>query len=297
MSDEAFQKNYNIKKQPKIQYIRHIIQLIVLFALNAKIFGAAKTYIIVPYLWPTQAPYSAVIGAYDGLEYTLAQGVFPLLTLGVIYISALTVGRLFCAWACPFGMIQDFLAYLPFKKKRVSKDLYELVKDLKYVLLGFSLLVSLLVGFYRIPDSPFLPAGVFSDSFFSVLSPSSTIFAYVPWMFLWKANALANAGIFGWIKVAALIAVLMPSLYIPRFFCRFLCPLGALMGTVSRFKILKLRRSNKNENIDNFLNEVCPMGVTAGNSEFIIDHNCTHCGRCTVDSKSTITQEISFLAH
>lgn len=62
--------------------------------------------IIVPYLHVTQAPFSTVHGAYESLEYTIARGLFPLLVLGVIYLTAVTVGRLFCGWACPFGLVQ-----------------------------------------------------------------------------------------------------------------------------------------------------------------------------------------------
>jgi hypothetical protein len=60
----------------------------------------------VPYLHVTQSPWSTVHGAYESLEYTIARGIFPLLVLGVIYLTAVTVGRLFCGWACPFGLVQ-----------------------------------------------------------------------------------------------------------------------------------------------------------------------------------------------
>lgn len=62
--------------------------------------------LIVPYLHSTQSPFSVVHGAYDAMEYTLAKGLPPILVLGIIYLTAITVGRLFCGWACPLGMVQ-----------------------------------------------------------------------------------------------------------------------------------------------------------------------------------------------
>jgi len=58
----------------------------------------------------------------------------------------------------------------------------------------------------------------FSDSPFSVISPSGTLFGYIPWMFLWNTNVLATGGLIAWIKLSVLIGVLIPSVYIPRFF-------------------------------------------------------------------------------
>ena len=73
--------------------------------------------IVVPYLHVTESPFSTVNGAYESLEYTIARGVFPLLVLGTIYLTAITVGRVFCGWACPFGLVQvrlpvGFLAFI-----------------------------------------------------------------------------------------------------------------------------------------------------------------------------------------
>ncbi len=72
--------------------------------------------IIVPYVYPAQAPYATVAGAFESLEFTIARGVFPLLVLGVILLTGVTVGRVFCGWACPVGLLQDLLIYVPVKK-------------------------------------------------------------------------------------------------------------------------------------------------------------------------------------
>ena len=69
-----------------------------------------------------------------------------------------------------------------------------------------------------------------SDGPFSTFSPSGTLFAYVPWLMIWKSNVFANAGIYAWLKLFSLVAFIVKykkqSFYsnpnLNFFFCRFL---------------------------------------------------------------------------
>eukprot|EP01092_Planopodium_desertum_P016139 TRINITY_DN888_c0_g1_i2.p1 TRINITY_DN888_c0_g1~~TRINITY_DN888_c0_g1_i2.p1 ORF type:complete len:246 (-),score=28.31 TRINITY_DN888_c0_g1_i2:42-779(-) len=214
----------------------------------------------------------------------------------------LLLEKFFCGWACPFGLVQDFLSYLPFKKERVSSETHKSMKDIKWAIIGFSVLVCVLVGFRRLTSPKENPVGVFSDSPFSVLSPSGTLFAYIPWMLLWNQNVLATAGLFGWIKFALLVGSLVPSLYIPRFFCRYVCPMGGLLDPLSSYKVLRIKFKETKDRayLNEKLNEVCPMGVqvtdnevgTAG-SNTIESAACIHCGKCVTQYPRIFNQEAS----
>jgi len=265
--------------------------------LNGKLFGLQSTNLIVPYLHTTEAPFSTAHGAYESLEYTIAQGLFPIIVLGIIYLTAVTVGRILCGWACPLGMVQDFLSYMPFKKQRISPNIASQLRDVKWAVVSFSLLTSILVGYGRIKGTiTENSVGAFTDSPFSVISPSGTLFAYIPWMVLWQNNVLATAGLVGWFKFAVFFAVMVPSLYIPRFFCRYICPMGALLEPISQFKLLRIHRSSKlsKEDYNKVLNDVCPMGVTfqSEESEFIDHPSCVHCGKCVTESPIHLNQTL-----
>jgi len=263
------------------QIARHIVQLLAFLFANGKIFGLGSTVLIVPYLHSTQSPFSTVFAAYDSLEFSFARGLFPLLVIGIILLTATSVGRLFCGWACPVGMIQDFLSYLPMKKQKLHQSTLSSIKDLKWVVLGFTLLTTIVVGIRSVGEIE--ETGSVADSPFSILSPSSTLFSFIPWMFLWKENVMSTVGIMGWLKMAFLVLTLAPSLYVPRFFCRFVCPLGALLEPFSKYKLLRIVRTGKatKEQINGLLGEVCPMGVTVQDESPIIDHpNCINCGKC-----------------
>jgi len=292
-----FERSYNLRNLGTVQYLRHATQLLATVFANGKLIGLTSTGVIVPYLHVTQAPFSTVHGAYESLEYTIARGVFPLLVLGVIYLTAVTVGRLFCGWACPFGLVQDLMSYLPFKKERVSSATASQLKDLKWAVLGFSLVSVLLVAWRRSSSAiagQEDPMGPFSDSPFSVVSPAGTLFAYLPWMVMWNSNVLATAGIIAWVKLAFFVGIMVPSLYIPRFFCRYFCPMGTLLEPLSSYKLLRIARFSKvNQDVNKILGDVCPMGVQLDKEEYVSDHpGCIHCGKCVVESPTIFGQTL-----
>jgi len=309
MSTKNFEKSYKLGQLEPLQVVRHVVQLITFVFLNAKLFGIAATAIIVPYLHASQAPFSVATGAYDSLEYTVTHCTFPLITLGVIYLAALVVGKAFCGWACPFGMVQDFLSYLPFAKRRtLSSNAIAQLKDIKWVVVGFSVFCSLLVcwrraatGFslanvgrvgYEVED----PIGVFSDAPFAVINPSGTLFAYIPWMAIWKGSVVSSAGFAGYAKLLVFVAVIVPSLYIPRFFCRYLCPMAAIMEPVFRFRFLKIHYNASKagrEEANNVLANVCPMGVQIekdSTDTYIDNVQCIHCGKCVTEEPTVFSQ-------
>eukprot|EP01098_Paradermamoeba_levis_P016562 TRINITY_DN89_c0_g1_i1.p1 TRINITY_DN89_c0_g1~~TRINITY_DN89_c0_g1_i1.p1 ORF type:complete len:302 (+),score=92.87 TRINITY_DN89_c0_g1_i1:153-1058(+) len=291
------QTSFSFSGLDQLQTYRHAVQLVTFIFLNAKLFGLASTGFIVPYLHPTQAPWSTVSGAWDSLEYTIARSFFPLVVVGVILLTGITVGRLYCGWACPFGMVQDLLSYLPFKKQKISQATLSQVKDIKWAVVGFSVLTSILVGFRRVSQPDQDPVGVFSDSPFSVWSPSGTLFAYIPWMMLWNINVLAKAGVIAWLKLFVLVAALSPSVFIPRFFCRFVCPLGAVLEPLSPYKFLRIQKSAQvtKDDANKILTDICPMGVQLETeTDYISDHpGCVHCGKCVTEAPRKISQTLS----
>ncbi len=159
----------------------------------------------------------------------------------------------------------------------------------------FSLLLASLVGWRQGTDGEQV-LGVFSAAPFEVLSPSGTLFAYLPWMVLWKSNVLISAGLWGWLKLVLLVGVIVPSVYIPRFFCRYICPMGAALEPFAPFKILRINRSSaftKEEN-NKVLDSVCPTGVrvTSDSEPFLSDPNCIHCGACVAQAPDMFEQGI-----
>jgi len=161
---------------------------------------------------------------YKGLLWTLA-----------IIIPTLFLGRFFCSWICPLGILNQFTSWLfnrrrPFEEYEINK--YRSVYRLKYYLLG-ALLVLAVFGSLQIGLLD--PIALMERSFTASVLPA--------------ANH-AGAGIYidqpvfhgGALIAGILTAIVLANRFMTRFFCRVLCPLGALLGLLSRRAPLRIQR-------------------------------------------------------
>jgi len=147
----------------------------------------------------------------------------------VTVILTLFVGRFFCGFVCPLGTINQFTGWLSGRGRdpdgRVEANRYRRSQALKYYLLFFLLALAALgsvqIGLidplpllYRSVNLALLPL---ADPGLGVLSDEPRLYASV------------------WLIGTVLLVVVGLSLVYPRFFCRFVCPVGALFGLLSRF--------------------------------------------------------------
>ncbi len=169
------------------------------------------------------------IASLMSLKLWLATGRLPdlhpagaILLVAFLLISFL-LRKSFCSWLCPIGTISEWLwrsGQRIFRRSiRLPRWADVALRSLKYVLLGLFLYA---VASMSVPAiRAFLegPYGVIADvkmlNFFRFLSVTSAV-------------------------VLGVLAAL--SVLIQNFWCRYLCPYGALMGLVARFSPARIRR-------------------------------------------------------
>ena len=124
-------------------------------------------------------------------------------------ILALTLlrGRIYFLRICPFGALSSIISKAPVPKLRPSRRVLRWLGLLRWILLAATLIAFALTG-------------------------SAAVFAYEPFapffrMPLWVARG-------AWAAVALAAAALVASAFVPRLWCRFLCPLGAALEVVAR---------------------------------------------------------------
>lgn len=236
-------------KISSIQIVRAVIQLI--------------AFITVPALFIT------IFSSIGGIITSIAGGSFVLLDnlgrlvliLGVFLIT-LVWGRFFCGFICSFGAMQDLLnsigKLIPFKVK-VPEKADKWLKLLKYAVLAF---VAVGVwGFSVTGDTVWSPWTVFG--IYSSLSGWSSL-KY----FLTLGGAL-------------LLLIIIGSLFIERFFCRYLCPLGALFSLVSRFRIYSLNRKPEKCGNCKLCTSKCSMAIPLYKYDEVRSGECINCMKCT----------------
>ena len=132
----------------------------------------------------------------------------------IVLVSLLLWGRgTFCGWLCPFGALQEFtgklarLCSLP--QLTLSRAMDARLKRLKYVALALILASAL--------------TGLAVDALVE-LEPFKT--------------AITLNFVRAWPYAAYALALLAASAVVHKFFCRYLCPLGASLALLGRFRLL-----------------------------------------------------------
>ncbi len=186
--------------------------------------------------------------------------------VGLLLLFALLLGRVVCGFLCPFGLLQELLHRLPTKKVQKS-PLTRKLSRVKYgILLVFVLAIPAWFSLRRLP----LPA------FCKYICPAGTLEGAVL-LLLHPANGALRAmagGLFRW-KLLLLALILAACVFVFRAFCRFLCPLGAFYGLLSRLALLGVRVDAARCTDCGACVRVCPTDIRR-----VGDSECVHCGAC-----------------
>jgi len=182
-----------------------------------------------------------------------------------ILIPTFFLGRVFCGWICPLGSLNHFFANLRSEKKcglqLLESNRYKKWQTLKYYVLIPLLVASVLGGavltlmdpislLFRSLTVSVLPAinvalsatlGVLYRSGIPVLGfvADALRFLLQTSLLSFRQPHFRQALFIGLIFVT----ILALNLRVTRFWCRALCPLGALLGVVSRWSILGIEKS------------------------------------------------------
>jgi len=203
-------------------------------------------------------------GVATGLSSWLLYGS---LALGlIILLGTVFFGRFFCGWICPLGTVnQMFSSFKSERKGRLGKNLIEANKYHRYqawkyyiliILIAMGILGSVQTGLFdpitilgRLFGLVLIPAlnialngiaGWLSESSVGIVSLlGKGIYAAASETLIYFKQPYFQ-GIF-WLTIIFL-AILFANRIFTRFWCRGICPLGALLGILSRYSIFGLRK-------------------------------------------------------
>lgn len=205
-------------------------------------------------------------------------GLFILLA---IIIVSLTFGKAFCSWLCPFGFLSELIGDASEKmfnrKLRLPKFLDFPLRSLKYLLLGF-----FVYSIFFLMTAPALKS--FLNSQYNLVSDVKMYYFF------------ADISRFALIVITVLFVL---SIFIRNFWCRYLCPYGALLGIASLLSPNKIKR-NPISCIDcGLCTKACPSSIKVDKVITVISDECSTCLSCvdacpvadTLDVKSLITKK------
>ena len=250
---------------------RRIIQLYAALLTNANLKGffTGKIYtgdtkkVCAPGLNCYSCPGAVLACPLGALQDSLAQSgkTVPSYILGILLLYGLLLGRLICGFLCPFGLIQELLYKIRTPKLRKSR-FTRVLSFFKYVLLVIVIAI------------PVIYSGI--PSFCKYVCPAGTVEGAVSLLANIKNSDLYGmlGYLFTW-KFCLLVIFVVGSTFIYRFFCRFICPLGAIYSLFNRFSLLGVKL-DKNKCIDcGLCIQGCKMDI-----KHVGDHECIFCGEC-----------------
>lgn len=208
---------------------------------------------------------SCPLGALQD-SLSLANKKIPYYIIGILLLYGLCLGRTICGFLCPVGLIQDLLYKIKsFKidKNRVTRAL----SYTKYIILAiFVIILPIMYGVQNVAVPAFCkyicPAGTLEGGIGLLSNPNNTdMFEMLGPLFTWKLSLF--------------ILFIVFSILCYRFFCRFICPLGAIYSFFNQISFLGIKLNNEKCINCGKCVTICKMDIkTVG------DRECIHCGDC-----------------
>jgi polyferredoxin len=224
--------------------------------------------VCVPFLNCYSCPTALFACPIGTLQHYMSIHMIPYYLLGFLSVIGMTIGRMACGWACPFGYIQDLMF-------KISQKHYSMPYYLKYVKY-FVLLILVIVLPY-----------ITGEMWFSKICPAGTLTAGIPWT-IWNPVNQANGhhllsdppGFMFYLSLIILISFCVWFTVAKRPFCRVFCPMGAFFALFNNFSMIRLKIDGTCDNCS-VCQHHCPVdlnvSVDVGSGECI---RCLECTRC-----------------
>ena len=236
---------------------RRLAQIAAFLISNLGVIRIFKTGFVCPFLYCYGCPFAAFGCPIGVIQNFIIYHQFPMFTIGSLGIYGVLFGRTFCGWACPFGTLHDILSRSNTKRSIQTRNCWYV----KYIVLFLTLGL----------------AWVALDTVFCKFCPSGSLFASIPFRLLYPETL--EFGLFFDIHMFTLALTIASALLISRFWCRYLCPLGAIAGAFNKIGILTIDWNEAKCKKCRTCLEVCVMGITKMN-EVGTSTDCILCGRC-----------------
>lgn len=234
----------------KINFVRRIVQLICFLLLPGffiQIYSSTK----------------ALVMALLAGSFSLQANSFDLVVVLSVYPLTLLFGRFFCGWICAMGSLGDLLTSirngLKIKEHQIGESTDSKLKLVKYIFLLFSILFIWVLQIVAIPQ------GLNPLDAFGVLASLENL------------DLLFTTFL---VATVLLIGILVASFFVPRFFCRYLCPTGAILSLISLPRMLTIKKPRANCRNCSLCTQNCPMSIPLYKTDKSRSGECIECGQC-----------------
>jgi len=212
----------------------------------------------------------------------------------IVVAMTLLLGRAWCGWLCPLGTLLDLFSLRRWRKERRAPP--DSWRGGKYALLLTILWAALLTNLSLMVFDPLtilfrtLSASVW-PAVDQLVTGAETALYTIPLLRgpVSVFDALVRPRVLPpdpayyrhtWLFAGVFVAIVALNLAAPRFWCRYLCPLGGLLGLLSKVGVVRREVNDRCIQCDACA-QVCPTGTIQSDKGYGSDPSeCTMCLEC-----------------
>lgn len=208
-------------------------------------------------------PISGLMGLRDWWSRGELNDIHPAATMIVLIVVAiaLLLRKAFCSWICPVGLISEMTAWLGRRLYRRNFRFWKpadvVLRSVKFLLLGFFL--------HAIWTMPEIGLRAFLDSPYNRVADIKMGLFFVH---------------IGQVGLTVMILLVVFSTFVNGFWCRYLCPYGALLGIVGWFSPTRVQRDPVSCIDCRKCDAVCMARLPVSRSGNVLSMECTGCFDC-----------------
>lgn len=202
-------------------------------------------------------------GGVESLYYYFQTGQFldktnvsNFVLLAAVLGLTIIAGSAFCSWLCPLGAVQEWLGKLGQRifgrNFNLPARIHNPLRYLRYVSLAVIM-------------------------FFTVRGSTLVFESYDPFKVLFHFNFETTTAI------VIFVLTIVLSIIVESFWCKYLCPLGAIISIFGRFNLVNIRRDQQECIECGLCSRNCPTSIPVDKEEKVSTVTCTKCFRC-IDS-------------
>lgn len=229
---------------------------------------------------------------HHGLGWMAKVQFLPaLLAVNVVVIAALVVltllfGRVYCSVICPMGVFQDVIARMGRRSKKNRYGYSKAVTWLRITMLavmvgaflaGLSSVVALLApysSYGRMVTHLFQPLWMLGNNLLATLSERADSYAFYH-VDVWVKSLSTLL-----IAVATLLLIAVLAWRNGRTYCNTICPVGTVLGFLSRFSLFKVRFDADKCRNCSLCSKRCKAACIDFKTHSVDYSRCVACGNC-----------------
>ena len=231
------------------------------------------------------------LGWLSKIQFLPAVLALNVAVIAVLVMLTLVFGRIYCSVICPLGIMQDLFGWMG-KRARKNRYTYSKAKTWMRIIFFIAMVLAILMGMGTVVQL-LAPYSAFGRIATMLLQP----------VWIWGNNVLASIAehydsyafysVDVWLRSLPVLLVAVATVVLlavlawrnGRTYCNTVCPVGTLLGMLSRFSLMKIRFDEGKCRNCSLCTKNCKASCIDFKTHTVDATRCVVCGDCIESCK------------